>query len=114
MNPPLNLVNVVNSRLSDDGFREQIRTLHANQASLVDMVEALGLTSEMSGDVRAVLEGLSPAEVDGIRAATLEMLDRHESAMPLDCTVPPDAVGTPIDVSVVDQAGIRTIQVRAI
>jgi hypothetical protein len=113
VNPPLNLVTVVNSRLADAGFRDQIRQLHAKQASLVDMVEALGLTSEMSGDVRAVLEGLSKADVDAIRAATLEMLDRNENQMPLDCNVDPSAVGTPISVSVVDEVGKRTIQVRA-
>jgi hypothetical protein len=114
VNPPLNLVTVVNSRLSDDGFRQQIRDLHAKQASLVEMVEALGLSAEMSGEVRRVLQGLPRAEVDDIRAATLEMLDRHENAMPLDCDVPETAVGAKIAVSVVGNGGKRTIQVRAI
>jgi hypothetical protein len=105
------LVEMVNSRLTDDSFREQIRTLHASGAPLVDMVEALGLTDKMSGEIRATLGGLGKEQVEGIRAATLEMLDRHENKMPLDCDVPDKA--TNVSVAVVDKSGKRTIQVRA-
>jgi hypothetical protein len=105
---------MVNSRLADDGFRQQIRTMHADQMPLVDMVEALGLTQEMSGEVRAILAGLGKAEVDGIRRATLEMLDRAENQMPLDCDLSQTEIdgGENVVVSVVDEGGKRTVRVR--
>jgi hypothetical protein len=106
---------MVNSRLADDGFRQQIRTMHAAQAPLVDMVDALGLTPEMSGQVRAILEGLGKDQVEGIRRATLEMLDRAENAMPLDCNLSQKEIddGASVTVSVVDEGGKPTVKVRA-
>jgi hypothetical protein len=106
---------MVNSRLADDSFRQQIRTMHAEQKSLVDMVDALGLTPEMSGEVRAILEGLGKDQVEGIRRATLEMLDRAENAMPLDCNLSQTEIdgGAKVAVSVVDEDGKRTVRVRA-
>jgi hypothetical protein len=106
---------LVNSRLADESFRQQIRTMHADQTPLVDMVEALGLTREMSGEVRAILEGLGKAEVEGIRKATLEMLDRAENQMPLDCDLSQSEIdgGRAVSVSVVDEGGKQTVRVRA-
>jgi hypothetical protein len=106
---------MVNSRLADEGFRQQIRTLHAAQTPLIDMVEALGLTGEMSGQVRAILAGLGKDQVEGIRKATLEMLDRAESAMPLDCDLSQTEIdaGASVSVSVVDEGGKQTVKVRA-
>jgi hypothetical protein len=99
---------MVDSRLAEESFRQQIRTLHANQTPLAEMVDTLGLT--MTDEVRGVLNGLSKDQVEGIRAATLEMLDRHENEMPLDCNVPDTAKN--VSVSIVDKSGKRTIQVR--
>jgi hypothetical protein len=106
---------MVNARLADDGFRQQIRTMHAAQTPLLDMVEALGLTGEMSGEVRAILEGLGKDQVEGIRSATLEMLDRAENEMPLDCNLSQTEIdaGASVTVSVVDDGGKRTVKVRA-
>jgi hypothetical protein len=106
---------MVNARLADESFRQQIRALHAEQKPLVDMVEVLGLTGELSGEVRAILEGLGKAEVEGIRQATLEMLDRAENQMPLDCNLSKSEIdaGTNVTVSVVDEGGKRTVKVRA-
>ena len=109
------LVGTVNTRLAEDeAFRQQIRTMHANQVPLLDMVEALGLTRLMSGAERSVVAQLGPAEVDAIRKATLEMLDRAENKMPLDCNVDQSVIddGAPVDVTVVEESGKRTVRVR--
>jgi hypothetical protein len=106
---------MVNTRLSEEAFREQIRTMHADQMPLLDMVDALGLTREMSGAVRSIVQRLGPAEVDAIRKATLEMLDRAENEMPLDCTVEQSDIdgGAPVSVTVVEEeGGRRTVRVR--
>lgn len=115
VNPGGGLVTMVNARLADDGFRQQIRTMHAEQKSLIDMVQALGLAPEMSPEVRTILEGLGKAEIEGIRQATLEMLDRAENAMPLDCKLSQSEIdaGAAVAVAVVDEAGKRTVRVRA-
>jgi hypothetical protein len=107
---------MVNQRLaSDDTFRQQIRDLHARQASLIEMVEALGLEGEMSDAVRKIVAGLAPAEVEGIRKATLDMLDRAETQMPVNCNLSQTQIdgGAPVAVAVVDESGIETIRVRA-
>jgi hypothetical protein len=106
---------MVNSRLADEAFRQQIRTMHANQTPLTDMVETLGLTGEMSGAVRTILEGLSKDQVEGIRRATLEMLDRAENQMPLDCDLSQTEIdaGARVAVTVVDDGGKRTVRIRA-
>jgi hypothetical protein len=79
------------------------------------MVETLGLSGEMSGAVRAIVEQLDPAIVEEIRAATLAMLDTTTLAMPVNCNLTEAAIddGTPVDVSVVDENSVPTILVRA-
>ena len=105
---------MVNSQLADPVFRQRIRDMHARSASLIEMVELLGLAGEMSPAVRSVVEGLDPATVEGIRAATLEMLDRAENQMPLDCNVSQPDIdgGAPVSVTVTPDP-TRTIVVRA-
>jgi hypothetical protein len=114
MNPGGGLITVVNARLADDAFRTRLREMHAEERPLLDMVDELGLADEMSDAVRSVVAGLGPAEVEGIRRATLEMLDRAERRMPVDCNLSQSDIdrGSPVTVSVVDQTGGRTIQVR--
>ena len=114
MNPGGPLLMAVNARLADDGFRQQLRDMHANQTPLLDMVDSLGLAAEMSDAVRGVVAQLDPAAVQAIRKATLDMLDRAENGMPLDCKISQAQVddGTPVSVTVVDAAGKATIQVR--
>ena len=115
MDPGGGLVTMVNSRLADESFRQQIRTMHAEQKSLVAMVDALGLTPELTGQVRAILEGLGKDQIEGIRQATLEMLDRAENEMPLDCNLSKTEIdgGAKVDLSIVDEGGKRTVRVRA-
>jgi hypothetical protein len=107
---------MVNDRLArDEAFRQQIRDLHARQAPLTEMVEALGLEGEMSDAVREILAGLDAAQIDGIRKATLDMLDRAGTQMPLDCNLSKTEIdrGAPVTVAVVDEKGVDMIQVRA-
>jgi hypothetical protein len=107
---------MVNRRLIDDeAFRQQIRDLHARQASLIEMVEALHLGGEMSDAVRKIVAGLGPAEVEGIRKATLDMLDRAGTQMPVNCNLSQTQIdgGAPVAVAVVDEGGVETILVRA-
>jgi hypothetical protein len=115
MNPGGGLITMINSRLTDAAFRDKIRTMHANQTPLVDMVVELGLADQMSAPVRAVVEGLGTREVAAIRQATVDMLDRAENKLPVNCDLTQDAIdaGAPVAVSVVSQDRVSTILVRA-
>jgi hypothetical protein len=103
MAPGNAFVTVVNAALADPDVRAQIRRLHAEGASLVSMVEALGLDGQMSGAIRSIVDGLPEDVVAGIREATLAMLDSDTHLMPLDCTVTDTQVedGAAVDVDVV-------------
>jgi hypothetical protein len=117
LDPSFALVQAANDALSDKDLRDNIREMHAQGYSLVKMVEALALDDEMERveHLREIIENLSPEVVEQIRAATLEMLDRGESALPIDCTVTPAEVGrgVPVDVAVVEENKVNTIFVRA-
>lgn len=115
MNSGGGLITLVNLRLADRDFRDQLRTMHSNRTPLIDMVETLGLSGEMSGAVRAIVEQLEPAVVEQIRQATLAMLDTTNLAMPVDCNLTQAAIddGSPVAVSVVDEKSRPTILVRA-
>ena len=107
---------MVNRKLADDeAFRQQIRDLHARQAPLIEMVEALGLQGQMSDAVRKIVAGLDAAQVEAIRKATLDMLDRSGQQMPVDCNLSQTQIddGAPVTVAVVDEKGVETILVRA-
>ena len=65
------LVLAANAGFSDPQFRETVREMHRQEYPLVRMVTDLGLDDEPTDDIRAVLEGLSPEVVAGIRAATV-------------------------------------------
>jgi hypothetical protein len=114
MNPGGPLLMTINARLADEDFRQRIRDMHASKASLLDMVDTLGLAGDMSDAVRGVVAQLTPDQVEAIRKATLDMLDRAGDAMPLHCTLSQAQVddGAPVNVTVVDVGGEATIQVR--
>jgi hypothetical protein len=116
VDPGGGLITMVNRRLADDAFRQQLRDLHARQAPLIEMVETLGLAAEMSDPVRKIVSELGPAEVEGIRRATLEMLDRAANEMPVDCNLSQHEIdaGASVAVAVVDDAGAQTIRVRSV
>ena len=107
VSPGGDLVATVNTRLGNEVFRENVRTLHAQGASLLDMVDQLGLAPLMTDPVRAAVANLPEATVAAIRQATLDMLDRAETQMPLDCDIEQSEIdrGTPVDVNVVDGTG---------
>ena len=86
MDPSFAIVQEANAKLADDqAFREQVRKLHDDEVPLSQMVVDLGL--DLSADIRAVLDGLEPGVVKGIRKATIDMLDSGPFTLPLDCFV---------------------------
>src|SRR6185369_13233377 len=87
MLPSNPLVMAANKGLASPDFRESVRQMHAEGYPLVKMVEALGLEEDMTKRIREILDQLPADVVEGIRKATLEMLDSTEYEMPLDCTV---------------------------
>jgi hypothetical protein len=114
MLPGSPIVVAANTALADPDFRASVRQMHAEAYPLVKMVEALGLEDDMTDRVREILEQLPAEVVEGIRKATIEMLDSAEYVMPLDCTVTDAelAAGIPVDVEVVEEADRPTIHVR--
>ena len=117
MNPGGGLITLINAQLrAEPTFAQQIRAMHAASVPLLDMVDQLGLTNTMSDQVRSVVEQLSSSDVEAIRQATLEMLDRDEDQMPVDCNLsqPDIDSGQPVSVSVIpNDAGQPTITVRS-
>jgi len=107
------LVLAANAGFSDPQFRETVREMHRQEYPLMRMVTDLGLDDELTDDIRAVLEGLSPEVVAGIRAATVAMLDREEQQLPLACDVRADELrsGAAVRVEVSEVGGADTIQV---
>ncbi len=115
MSPGGGLITLINQRLADVAFRDQIRALHAQERPLLEMVDVLGLAAEMTPTVRSVVANLGAADIPGIRAATLEMLDRAEQQMPVDCDLTQTEIdsGVPVTVTIVDTTPARMITVRA-
>jgi hypothetical protein len=115
MTPGDDFVRAVNKALADPNFRDSVRQMHSEGYPLVKMVDDLGLEDDMSARIRSVLEGLPPDVVEGIREATLAMLDSDEYVMPLDCALSQVEVksGTPLDIEVSPQQGRLTIHVRS-
>lgn len=102
------LVIATNDALADPEVQARVREMHAENMPLLDMVHALGLGGDMSAEIRATLQSLSPDVVAGIRRATLAALDSGQTEMPLDCDITEAQVANGIDVDVVQS----TIQIR--
>jgi hypothetical protein len=113
MTPSSALVSAVNRSLADPSFRDLIREMHAAQRPLIEMVVDLGLDADMTDEIREILQSLPDETVEEIRRATLEMLDRGEETMPVDCQVSDLDVsaGVPVDVDVADEASGSVIRV---
>jgi len=107
------LVRSSNAALADPDVRAKVREMHAAGTPLLDMVDQLGLTANMSPEVRTVLGGLSPDEVQGIRDVMVQMLDDDKAVMPIDCGVANVELPNGVDIGVVQSAGTPTIQIRA-
>ena len=107
------LVVATNRALMDPDVQAQVREMHAEDMPLLDMVDALGLGGDMTPDVRAVIQGLSPDVVAGIRHATLETLDNGGTEMPIDCGITDAELASGVDVDVVQSSVVPTICVRA-
>jgi hypothetical protein len=106
------LVVATNDALADPEVQARVREMHAADTPLLDMVDALGLSGNMTPEIRAVLQGLSPDVVAGIRRATLDALNDGRTEMPLDCDLTEAEVASGIDVDVVQSAVGPTIQIR--
>jgi hypothetical protein len=111
------LVVAVNRALQDPNVRTSIRNWHKAKFPLVEMVETLGLEEDMTEAIRKLVESLSPAVVESIREATLDMLNRVDAgvdptyAMPLQCEITAQQLdsGAAVDVTVQDKDGLPTI-----
>jgi hypothetical protein len=114
MLPSNALVMAANDALASPDFRDSVRQMHAEGYPLIKMVEALGLEDEMTKRIRQILEQLPADVVEGIRKATIEMLDSTDYVMPLDCTVTDAELdeGIPVEVEVLPEKGKDTIHVR--
>ena len=106
------LLIAADAAFADPNFQARVRQMHAEGLPLVEMVEALDLDDAMSARIRSILESLPDDVVAGIRTATLAMLDRGDSALPVICTVPKAGLGQPVAVEVSPEKGTPTIHVR--
>jgi len=123
MSPSDPLVTAANKALNNPDVRASIRDMHAQSYPLIKMVEALGLEDDMTAQLRQIILDLPPAVVEGIRQATLQMLDEVDKAdgtnktysMPLECLVKEYQIesGAPVDVEVKTVDGRPTIRVQA-
>jgi hypothetical protein len=113
MSPDETFVMAVNRALADPDVRATIGQMHAEGYPLVKMVEALGLEDDMPTRIREVLEGLPSGVVEGIRAATLQMLKGPVFAMPLSCKITNKDLesGVLVDVNVKSEPEGLTIHV---
>jgi hypothetical protein len=114
MSPGDPLVTAVNAALADPNVRASIRQMHDQGYPLVKMVEDLGLEDDMTSRIKRILESLSPEVVEGIRQATLQMLDGTDYQMPLKCMITRQGLesGSPVEVDVEPVDGRPTILVR--
>ena len=112
--PGDSIVRAANAALLDPAKRQLIRDMHDGGYPLIKMVQELQLDDELTDEVRTVIENLPTDVVEGIREATLTMLDSGTYAMPLDCNVQADDLpdGVAVEVGVIPENGAPTIQVR--
>jgi hypothetical protein len=106
------LVVATNDALANPEVQARVREMHAADTPLLDMVDALGLSDDMTPETRGVIQGLSPDVVAGIRQATLEALDGGRTKMPIDCAITDAELASGVDVDVVQSAAGPTIHVR--
>jgi hypothetical protein len=81
------LVQATNQALTSSQVQAQVREMHAEGRPLLEMVDALGLGGNLTPEIRAVLQDLSPDVIAGIRQATLDALDNGRTQMPLACGI---------------------------
>ena len=106
------IVQASNEALRNPEVCARVREMHAEDTPLLDMVDALGLDDDMTPEIRAVIQGLSPDVVASIRQAMLEMLDNGETVMPIECGMSDAELASGADVNVVQSQARLTIQVR--
>jgi hypothetical protein len=107
------LVVATNQALTSPQVQAQVREMHAEGRPLLEMVDALGLSGNMTPEIRAVLQDLSPDVVASIRQATLDALDNGRTQMPLACGITDAELesGADVNVEVVQSAVGSTILV---
>ena len=90
MSPGDNIVRAANRALKDPAVRQKVEEMHAQGASLMDMINALGLEDVFTDPVRKIVESLPNDVIAGIRHATVHTLKGGISDPPLDCRVNSD------------------------
>jgi hypothetical protein len=123
MSPSDPLVTAANKALNNPDVRASIRQMHAQGYPLIKMVEDLGLEDDMTVQLRQIILDLPADVVEGIRQATLQMLDEVDKtsdtdktySMPLECLVTERVIksGDSVDVEVKSVDGRPTIRVQA-
>jgi hypothetical protein len=109
------LVTMINARLADNAFRQQVLDVLATDRPFVDIVATLGLAGEMSDAVRRIVERLPADVVAEIRTGMIATLRGGRSTLPVDCNLSQTEIdrGAAVDVTLVDEAGTPTIRVRS-
>jgi len=118
MNPylPNNpLVVAANALVKKPATQQRIRDLYAQNKSLVEMVDDLGLQPYLTDELRQLLTNLTPDVVDGIRSATFAMFANGGKSLPLNCDVTDADLAdhVPVVVSVDQINGQPVIRCRA-
>jgi hypothetical protein len=104
------LVQEAQRAWADPKKRSQIVAMHAQGASLFDMVDALGLGQHLDDALRQSIASLSDAGVQAIRdvfVAEAAASGSHGAFFPVDCRV--DDPGRAVTVTVVEQVGAGPI-----
>jgi hypothetical protein len=100
MVPTLQLPQEASRLWADPAIRAKIVAMHRDEVPLLDMIDALDLTSILDADgLRGVIEGLSSAEIATIRDAFVAEALAAEGVgahFPIDCRVDNVAVGVEI------------------
>ncbi len=105
------LVQAAERLWADPKSRAQIVAMHAQGRSLLEMVDALGLTQLMDDDgLRETIADLSDAAVNDIRSVFVieaETAGSHGASFPVDCRV--DAPRPPVSVTRVSRGSANPV-----
>lgn len=113
MGPSIVAVQRAGQVFADPAVRTQVRQWFAEGTPLLEMVDRLGIADAFEPDLRAAIAGLSPAEVEVIRAAVLAEIERSgpstEATLPVECAI--THVTGPVEVSAAESGGRQVARV---
>jgi len=113
MTPGVPLVKAANLALSEEDKREEIKRMHDQKYSLIQMVETLQLDDELTPELRQIIQAIPEDVVEQIRQATLDMLERGGNyTMPVECAAKSPDPSPPLDVTVETVNSQKTLIVK--